>query len=187
VLAFVNWPLDLKERNPIESVPPAVGDETFGFYAFRNRWRDAKDILVSVQSRNTRGNHRANTRGDVEIWAFGRKMKWGRLKANKITHFQPAADGSGVLAGSDGTCLAVDFSKASGADAMLAMTGPGAPGDNTVQAGGTTFSLKFLTAGEEPKAAVLGGKVAVGRQTVSMQAGRIVLGKMAPPWAPAKR
>ena len=187
VLAFVNWPLDLKERNPIESVPPAVGDETFGFYAFRNRWRDAKDILISVQTRNTRGNHRANTRGDVEIWAFGRKMKWGRLKANKITHFQPAADGSGVLAGSDGTCLAVDFSKASGADAMLVMTGPGAPGDHTVQAGGTTFSLKFLTAGEEPKAAVLGGKVAVGRQTVSMQAGRIVLGKMAPPWAPAKR
>ena len=186
VLALVNWPFGMKEGDPMDSVPPAVGDEKFDFYAFRNRWRDENDILVSVQTRDTRGNHRANTRGDVEVWALGRKMKWGRLKADSITCFKPAADGSGVLTGSDGTCLAVDFSKASGADGMLVMTGPGAPDAKSVSAGGTKFAFLFLTGGEEPAPKSDGRKIVVGEQTVSIQDGNIVLGKMAGPWRSAQ-
>jgi len=185
VLAFVNWPFGTKERNPIDSVPPAAGDRKFGFYAFRNRWQDEKDILVSVQTRNTRGNHRANTDGSIWIWGLGKKARWGRMKTD-IAHFKPTADGSGILAGKDGTCLAVDFSKASGADAMLVMTGPGAPRGNTVSAGGTTFSFKFVTTGAQPTPKAKGNQVVIGRQTVSVQGGNIVLGKMAGPWRPAR-
>jgi hypothetical protein len=184
VLALVNWPFDSKPRNPIEVMPPAVGDEKWGFYMFRNRWQDENDVVVSVQTRSTRGWHKANTDGSVEVWGLGKKRKWGRLKADKIAHFQPAADGSGILCGADGTCLAVDFSGASGADAMLVMTGPGAPGENTVTADGAKLSFLFLTTGSEPKPEVQGGKVVVGQQTVTLDRGRLVLGRMAGPWKP---
>ena len=182
IMALVNWPFGMKARNPVESVPPAVGDAKYGFYAFRNRWQDQNDIVVSVQTRSTRGWHKAGTRGDIEVWAFGKKAKWGRLVNAK--HFEGAADGSGILAGADGTCLAVDFSKASGADGMLVMTGPGAPGAKTISAGDTKFSFLFLSRGSEPAAKPSGDQVIVGGQTVSMKDGRIVLGKMAGPWRP---
>ncbi len=185
VLAFVNWPFGMQERNPVESVPPAIGDETFGFYMFRNRWKDENDIVVSVQTRNTRGWHKANTDGSVQVWGLGKKIKWGRVKTD-IKDFRPATDGSGILTGADGTCLAVDFSKTSGADAMLVMTGPGAPGTDTVKLDNTTLSFLFLTTGAKPVPKVEGDKIVVGSQTVSLKDGKIVLGKMAGPWHPAK-
>jgi hypothetical protein len=177
VLAFINWPFDIGERNPGEVLPRAVGDEKWGFYMFRNRWQDGNDIVISVQTRNTRGWHKANTKGDVSIWGLGEKTNWGRLRTD-IERFRAAEDGSSVLCGADGTCLAVDFSKASGADAMLVMTGPGAPSGGHILAGGTEFAFKFLKAGTKPEPKVAGDRIRVGDQTVSFDGERIVLEKM---------
>ena len=193
ILAFVNWPFDMQERNPIDSIPRAVGDRKWDFYAFRNRWKNENDILVSVQTRDTLGDYTgkpkkgAPTDGSIWVWGLGKKTKWGRMKTERITHFQAAADGSGILTGSDGTCLAVDFSKASGAEAMLVMSGPGAPRGNVVTAGGNTFSFTFVTTRTEPVPRVEGDKIVIGRQTVSMKGGNIVLGKMAGPWTGPKK
>jgi hypothetical protein len=181
VMAFINWPIAMKEVNPAQVIPRAVRDEKCGFAMFRNRWQDENDIVVSVQTRNTRGWHKANTRGDVMVWGLGKKQKWGRLRED-IALWQPAADGSAIVGGSKGTCLAVDFSGASGADGMLVMTGPGAPGDNVVKAGDAEFSFLFLTQDPPPAPRVAGDTVVVGKQKVSLQSGRIVLGTMAGPW-----
>jgi hypothetical protein len=183
ILAFVNWPFELDERNPIECFPPAVMDTKFGFCMFRNRWQDENDVVVSIQTQNTRGWHKANTDGAVVVWAMGNKMKWGRLRT-AVDEFRPAADGSGIVTGKDGTCLAVDFSGASGAEAMLVMTGPGAPGENIVKLDNTTCSFLLLTDGAPPKPQVDGDRIVVGRQIISMDNGKIVLGEMAGPWRP---
>lgn len=180
ILAFVNWPIGMKEINPAHVIPRAVRDKKYGFYMFRNRWQDENDIVVSVQTKNTRGWHKANTDGRLQVWGLGKKAKWGRMKTD-IQYFKSAADGSAILTGADGTCLAVDFSKASGADAMLVMTGPGAPKENSLTAGGATFSFQFLTAGAQPTPKIEGNKITVGHQTVSMEGGNIVLGKTAGP------
>lgn len=176
VLSFINWPFGTEERNPADGIPRAVCGKKWGFYMFRNRWQDENDIVISIQTRNTRGWHRANTKGDVTIYGLGTKTTWGRLRTD-IKHFEPHTDGSAVLSGADGTCLAIDFSKTFGADAMLVMMGPGAPGDNKVSAGGTEFSFKFLTAGAEPTPKADGGKIAIGEQTVSFDGNRITLGR----------
>ncbi len=182
VLALVNWPFALQERNPAEVTPRAVGDETYGFYMFRNRWQDENDIVVSVQTHNTRGWHKANTDGSVWVWGLGRKEKFGRVKAERITDFQPAADGSGILCAEDGTCLTVDFSGASGAEAMLVLSGPGAPGEGRADLGGQPVSFLFLTTGQRPVVRVEGNRAVVGQQTVSLESGRLKLGRMAGPW-----
>ena len=179
ILAFVNWPWDTEERNPAEVIPRAARDSKYGFYMFRNRWQDENDVVISVQTKSTRGWHKANTDGGVQVWGLGKKTKWGTVKGD-VKHFKAAADGSAVLTAADGTCLAVDFSGSTGAEAMLVMTGPGAGSGTKVTAGGTTFNFMFLTDGTAPSPAATGDKVVVGKQTVAVEDGNIVLSEFTP-------
>jgi len=181
ILSFVNWPFGLEPRNPAEVIPRAVRDEKWGFYMFRNRWQDENDIVISIQTRDTRGWHKARTRGDIEVWAFGKKERWGRVKGD-VVYWKPAADGSAILAAKDGTHLAIDFSGASGAEGLLVMTGPGAGAGTRVEVGGTTYSVKVLTRGAAPRPQAHGNKLVVGGQSVWMEDGHLVLAKMAGPW-----
>ena len=73
--------------------------------------------------------------------------------------------------------MAIDFSGASGADAMLVMTGPGAPADALTGANGTKFSFLFLGKGEAPKPRAEGSKVVAGGQTITFDGKKIVLAK----------
>lgn len=175
VCAFVNWPTELKEQNPAEVIPRAYRDTKWSFYAFRNRWQDENDIVISVLTRPSKGNMGAKADGALQVTAFGKKFAHGKV-AGDVKHWQTAPDGSSVLTLADGTSVAIDFSKASGADGMIVMTGPGAQG-TTVTAGGVTYSFKFLTAGVEPSPKSEGDRVVVGQQTVSFKDGNLVLGR----------
>ncbi len=181
ILAFCNWPFDLEERNPIECIPPAVMDQKNQFVMIRNQWKDEDDIVISIQPWSTRGWHRAKTDGGVEVWGLGKKRKWGYIR-NGVADFRGAADGSAIVTGKEGTCLAVDFSGASGAEAMLVMTGPTAAKETVVEAGGRKYSFLFLTEGKEPEPKVSGDKIEIGDQTVWFEDGTLVLGKMAGAW-----
>ncbi len=183
IAAFVNWPMDMQEDNPIRSVRPYLHDKRFGFFAFRDGWKDENDILITCQPEATRGWHRANKEvGDVWVWAYGRKGKFGRCRG-KVTHFEGYADGSGTVTVGE-TAMGVDFSGACGTDAMVVMCGKGAGKGKTVSAGGNDFSFMFL--GEKlPTPKADGEKVVVGEQTVQLGDGNIVFGKTAGPWKPA--
>jgi len=179
VCSFVNWPTSLKERNPAEVLPRCYRDSKWNFYAFRNRWQDENDIVISVLTRNVKGYIKADGDGGLQVAAFGKKSKWGKVKGTE-KYRRPAADGSGILILADGTSLGVDFSKASGADAMLVTSGTA---DGTkVKLAGTTLTFKSLTTGNEPKLQVQGERVVIGQQVVSIKDGNLVLGKMADPW-----
>ena len=99
------------------------------------------------------------------------------------------ADGSGV-ASAGGSSLAVDFSGASGVDALLVMTGPGAGQSGksqkpisgakfrsgSLEADGVAFhDLMLSSAGTfpEPKREV--GRLVVGKRTVSVGSAELVL------------
>jgi hypothetical protein len=114
-------------------------------------------------------------------WSQGKMTKSGRMRT-EVAEFQAGRDGSGIVTGKDGTCLAVDFSGISGAEAMLVMTGPGAPDENTVKLGNTTYSFLILTDGKPPQPKVDDDVIIVGRQTIVIEDGKIHLGIMALPW-----
>ncbi|MFP4053912.1 MAG: hypothetical protein ACLFV7_08630, partial [Phycisphaerae bacterium] len=87
VMAFVNMPTNAKEANPAECMPRYVHDEKFGFFAFRNRFKDKDDILVSCQPHSTRGWHRANKEaGELWVRYDGKRHKWGRMRG-EVQHF----------------------------------------------------------------------------------------------------
>ena len=114
-----------------------------------------------------------------------------------MTQFVPARDGSGLAAAGD-WALAVDYSRASGADALIVTVGGNAPkGDlgsdkasdkgsekaraTTVNAGNVSFNVLTLSAtGKHPEARAEGGKLVVGGQTLTYADGKLTLSTFQP-------
>lgn len=177
ILAFVNWPIG-KPVKPMEGIiPHAYHDSHWGFYAWRNRWQDQDDVIISVLTRTAKGNMHASAEQTISILTGGKLQKWGTIHGDFTDSFAPRPDGTTVLTTAGGGSLAIDFSRASGADVMLVMTGPGAPAAGSVTAGGVQYSFLFLGNGKAPAPQAQGDKVVVGGQTVTVAVGKIVLAK----------
>jgi len=122
ILSFVNWPLDIKPRDPAECIPRASTGKTFGYCMFRNQWKDENDIVVTVLTKRPRGHTKEHEIGPVWITASGVHFRWGHI-TGELKHSYVAQDGSGIIATSEGKSLAVDFSGACGKPAMIVLTG----------------------------------------------------------------
>ncbi len=183
ILALVNWPIGEKERNPAELLPRVLHDRLRHYVVFRNRWQDEQDILIT-------GLWGARNDGvePVLVWGLGERLTWGTcVKAKESTLSGVKPDGSGIFRAGE-TSLAVDFSQASGADALLVMIGPGAgtskpissakARSGSLEAGGTTYHyLALSTAGRFPEPKVDGSAVKFGEQSVSSRTGTLILGR----------
>jgi hypothetical protein len=182
VLSLINWPF-VAEKDPA-TVFPRVHHDSFNHYAvFRNRWHDGNDILVS-------GLWGARNDGaePVMIWGLGESLNWlscPKVKESRLS--QVKADGSGVIKAGN-TSLAVDFSKSSGAEALVVMIGAapakgtlsknGKVKTNSVTAASVVFNITTLAAnGQHPEPKVEGDELVVGEQRVSVKDGVLVLSK----------
>ncbi len=181
VMAFVHWPFGLEPVNPAHCIPRASVDHKFSYCLFRNEWEDAEDIVITVLGKRPRGHTKDKEIGPLWITAYGKDETWGAMKGD-ITHFEVMQDGCASVATSDSTCLAVDWTPHSGAEGMLVMTGPGAGKGPTVEAGGTTYHFKFFTKGTAPTPKAQGDAVVIGKQTVTLKDGHLVLGQTSGPW-----
>jgi hypothetical protein len=180
ISSFVNWPVDLEAKNPAEVLPLCYRDSKFSFYAWRNRWQDEHDVVMSVLTKTTTGgNYKANMDKGLQVAAFGRKFTWVPLTGDVKRWWTSPRGETSVLTMADGTGLAVDFTKASGADAMLVTTAK--TEGQQVKLGNAALTFKFLTAGEPPAVRVEGANAVVGKQTVSVKDGSIVLAVTAAP------
>jgi hypothetical protein len=93
--------------------------------------------------------------------------------------------------------VAVDYSKASGADALVIVAGAGANGAlggdggdkakaSKLTAGGTDVAILSLSTGVHPTPKVDGDTITVGGQTITIANGKIALAKIAGPPAIAQ-
>ena len=194
LFALVNWPFDTAPDNHEKTLPKAVGDPLMGQYIFRNRWQDADDTIVAVlfgARTSDRDARRCMVWGMKDQLVFGNVapsvVAQGKLNTAKVDLFEPRADGSGVVS-AGGNAIGVDFSKASGADAVVVTVGPGATGCKpgahskvtSVTAGPTTFSILTLSSGTHPEPKADGEKVLLGGQTITFDGKKIVFAKAAP-------
>jgi hypothetical protein len=113
VYAFVNWPVDVEEKNPAEILPPIIYDSKAGQYNFRSRWKNEADVVISC--RYTAG----------KIYCLGMSPKLPTPRAGEVTHAR-WGDATAVASmryahwGVEGTsCLAADHSGLSNADVLL--------------------------------------------------------------------
>jgi hypothetical protein len=177
VCAFVNWPVGIKAKNPAELLPLCYRDSKWGFYLWRNRWKDDNDTVISVllnRAEGYGGYRYANADRSIYLNTMGKHIRWGRVVSGKPRHWQSSPTGSSSsLTLSDGTCLAVDFTGVSGADVMLVTTAK-ADGQ-TVDIGRRKLTFYFPTATEPPKVKVDLNAAVVGEQRVTIKDGNLVL------------
>lgn len=174
VCSYINWPWQMQAVNPAEILPKCYRDSKWGLYVFRNRWQDEHDIVISVLTQDAEGYIESHTDGEVHIAAEGKKETWGQLEG-ETRQWIAGQDGSGILALQNGTCLAVDFSGASGADAMMLMTGPGRGEGEMVELNGQPLSLRFYGFTQQPPIEKQQGFVTIGDQQIRMEDGVLQL------------
>jgi hypothetical protein len=135
------------------------------------------------------------------VWGLGEQLEFANLpiliqgsshvgQVQPIRIWKPAADGSGILAIAN-TSVAVDFSKSSGADAVVIVTGDGATGNlqgggprskaTVVQVGERTYAILTLSSGSHPEPVVEGNTVKLGAQTIGFDGTALTLATMAAP------
>lgn len=191
ILAFVNTPFDLEPVNPAQVMPRQVRDQRHQFYGFRNRWQDRNDIVITQLVVQSPYRFRHGPDRHMVIQHAGQRQQWGSIPAN-ARHWEPAADGSTII-GREDHWVAIDFSGASGAEAMLVMTGQNAPADHRLTVGGQTFAFKFIgtsgaaggggrSGGVPAQPRVEGNSIVVGEQVVTMVDGKLQLSRWAGPW-----
>lgn len=181
VQALVNWPVGVAPVNPEKVLPKAMEDRVHGYYVFRNRWKDADDVIVTALLGYGPKDAYKPEAGPVYVWGLGQKMKFGSFRTKSPAEFQARADGSGTIVG-EGKCLAVDFSGASGAELLVATLGieVAKPKKGTaamVPLGDVTVGVFVLSSKAVPEPVVRGNTIVVGGQTISVVDGRIVLAK----------
>jgi len=175
VCALVNWPLDVKERNPIDVLPHCYRDSKAGFYLWRNRWQDDDDTVITLLTTRTAGYMKSVPDRALKLNSMGKHFSWGNAKEGPTRHWSASPRGqTSSLTLSDGTCFGVDFTKASGADVMLVTTN--AAEGQSVKVAGKTLTFAFPTVESAPKVSTGGDAAVVGKQRVTIEDGNLVFG-----------
>jgi len=171
--AYVNWPLDIQERNPADVLPHCYRDSDAGFYLWRNRWQDGNDTVITLLTTRTQGYMKSVPDKALKLNSMGKHSAWGTVKEGPTRHWSTSPRGqTSSLTLSDGACFGVDFSGASGADVLLVTTGR-AEGQS-VKLQGKTLTFAFPTMPGAPKATVDGDAVVIGKQRVTIKDGNVL-------------
>ncbi len=227
IFALVNWPIDVPEQNPGEVFPRVMHDRGPNYFVFRSGWGTPEgDLITTALLGSKPGGGRGMAKGG-SVMVLGRGIRYtfpAMFYTCELSHAYLAADGSGTITGIllDGVsdkkakpaialgkapnCLAVDYSAASGADLLVAYTGPqighrteywldikkaqvkdekGAGGYFTkttpLSCGGHDFYVMTLQKGAAPEPRVDGNRITVGKQTIAFDGQKLVLGTIAGP------
>lgn len=183
MLALINWPTfrGIEERNPAEVMPLCVRDSLHDHFVFRNRFQDADDVVVTMLVRND-GSTKPR---EIMVWGLGGlRLSMGENPRNvPITRYTPGRDGSGIVAMS-GFALAVDYSRSSGADAVVVTMGNAPkPIDRSPKArltshrvGDATLNVLTLSANAtHPEVIPEPGSLRIGGQRVRVTNGELTL------------
>ncbi len=82
IWALLHYPADAATGSAVEPTPGALMDAKKGAYFFRNRWRDADDILVSLITRNDHHSHgwSQSETWQIALMGFGTTFAGGPVK-----------------------------------------------------------------------------------------------------------
>lgn len=131
------------------------------------------------------------------VWGLGQRISFGKVEASitgnakigqvVLSGYAGHEDGSGYVAAGD-NIIGVDFSKACGAEAVVAIVGPGAAagGDGKrakvqmVEVGGQPAAVLTLSAtGTHPEAKAAADAIVLGGQTIQVDGAKLTFGKTA--------
>lgn len=186
ILALLNWPIGVAERNPADVLGRTSVDRLHGWYVFRNGWSGADDVVVSAWLGSGPKGNISLGGPDVLVWGLGERVRLTALPPCQTTFYRAEKDGSGVVSGG-GYSLAVDFSGKSGAPVLVAVasekdlskfsekTGSNVAKVTDATAGNANFRVLTMGRGTAPDVKAEGAKLRVGRRTLAFNKDRILI------------
>ena len=119
VCAFVNWPTELSPQHPEEVLPLCYRDSQHGFYAWRNRWKDENDIVMTALTQDVKGFMGEKADSTFHLMAYGRKMTWGDVPGPVKQWYTSENGETSTLTFENGLSVGIDLSGKSGVDVVL--------------------------------------------------------------------
>jgi hypothetical protein len=174
VLALVNWPIGVPERNPIDVLPRVHRDTLRGYFLFRNRWQDENDIVVTALL-----GARNDGREPILVWGLGQQLEFpvafGKFRT---AHFAAWSDGGGTFSAAvrgGNCCVAVGFGDDS---CFVAMTAPGLKSESkaavrSLEAAGRTWIVLTLQRGDAPAVEPTAEGIRIGTRTLTCDGTKI--------------
>jgi hypothetical protein len=230
--SLVNWPIGVTEKNPGEIFGRVLYDDGPGYFIFRNGWKDSGNVAVTVLLGNQpAGGRGMAAAGQVEVSGLGVKkrlrgvfahcrptmIKYDDKTGTGVISAEPRESAKKLRVGKNGeipssgtTSVAVDCSGASGAEALIVMTGPLstyytgywlniAEGEvegtdqipeskvtgakcttEMTDVGGRTFQVSILHKGPAPSVVVEGSALVIGGQRVTCDGDNLKLSTLKP-------
>jgi hypothetical protein len=166
---FVNWPDTLDGRNPAEVLPHSYQDKRYGFYAWRNRWEDNNDIIITALTQSAHGFMGAQADTAFQIRAFGQNYSWGKIPGAVALWGRSQNGRRSILSFKDGESVAVGFPENGAAHALLVATGKHE--GEQVDVKGQTVTVKYLSRSPIPKIRVRGNRIRVGSYRLRVRNG----------------
>jgi hypothetical protein len=157
---FVNWPDTLNARNPSEVLPHCYQDSHYGFYAWRNRWKENDDIIITALTQSAHGFMGAKADTAFQIRAFGQNFNWGTIPGAVALWGRSQNGRRSVLRFKEGQSVAIGFPKDGAPHALLVATGRHE--GEQVEVKGQTVTVKYLSQSPTSKIKVRGNRIKVG-------------------------
>ena len=125
VLALVNWPEGGQATNPNEVLPQARFDSVHGYAAFRNRWQDKNDTIVTAWTKTGPtgwiGRKQDTSFNPILVYGGGEAIQLGTMVGGEPKMTWDADEQYGHFTNGKEQ-FAVDFSGQAGVDAIIATT-----------------------------------------------------------------
>ena len=168
---FVNWPDTLDARNPSEVLPHCYQDSRYGFYAWRNRWKDNDDIIITALTQSAHGFMGAKADTAFQIRAFGQNFSWGEIPGAVALWGRSQNGRRSVMSFENGQSVAIGFPKKDAPRALLVATGK--HDGELVTVKGQMVTVKYLSQSPTPEIRVRGNRIKVGPYRLRLRHGAL--------------
>jgi hypothetical protein len=136
VLSYINWPVDVAPVQPARLLPTSYQDSIHRYFAFRNRWQDADDSIVTFHLGGPRGFIKCPP-GAILVRSLGVRAQFPvKLGPGTVLHHHTDLAGNGHLVAEfqqHPCAVLVDFTRRSGAEVLIAMTHPSLKPIDTIE------------------------------------------------------
>ena len=170
VCAFVNWPTDLQAQRPETVLPFCYRDSLRGFYAWRNRWEDSDDVIITALTQDVKGFMGEKADSTFHLLAHGEKTTWGSIPG-PVKHWAYSENGAiSVLDFENELSVGIDLSGKSGADALLIANAPFE--GKQVEVAGQIISIYCPGRADPPPIRIRGNTIRVEKRRIQFVKGQ---------------
>lgn len=168
VTSFVNWPVGTAPANPATILPHGYTDSIYGFYAWRNRWQNENDAVVTWLTQAAKGFMGAKPDSGIHVLSGAIRYIWAHPAGKVLQQQHNERWNTSSLRLQQDITVGVDVSGKSGYDVLLLST-HSAEGEKFNLAGTDVYVKGIGANTKRIETMVKNNVLHIGRQRISLK------------------